>query len=177
MTFPLSIRLTIVLGFLATIFSSCAGYSIQGKLKPRALQGVKRIHIPLFENDTLMPRADVMATNSMTDAISLDGTYKLASSGDADAILRGKLQSIRYNQVRATRLDTLRAEEMQNVVTLKWELIDARNPLRIIATGRATGNSRFAIDANQQTARNNALPDAMQRACKQIIGRDRKSVV
>jgi hypothetical protein len=171
MTPPLAIRLTFLLGFLATILSSCAGYKIQGKLKPHALQGVKRIHIPLFENATLMPRAEVMATNTMTDAISLDGTYKLAASGDADAILRGKLHSIRYNQVRATRLDTLRSEEMQNIVTLTWELIDARNPIRIIASGRATGNSRFAIDANQQTARNNALPDAMQRACKHIIGR------
>jgi Lipopolysaccharide-assembly len=171
MTSFLSLRLTLLVCFVAAILNSCAGYSIQGKLKPQALQGVKRIHIPLFENDTLMPRADVMATNSMTDAISLDGTYTLATTTNADAILRGKLHSIRYNQVRATRLDTLRSEEMQNIVTLNWELVDARNPIRIIATGTATGSSRFAIDANQQTARNNALPDAMQRACKQIIGR------
>ena len=33
------------------------------------------------------------------------------------------------------------------------------------------GTSRFAIDSNLQTARTNALPDAMQRAATQVVGR------
>lgn len=155
----------------AVALNSCAGYSIQGRSKPAAMKNVQRIHVPLFENETITIRGESIATNSMTDAILLDGTYVLSGIDGADAILRGKLANISYNQVRATRLDTLRSEEMQNTVTLSWELIDAKNPIKVIKSGISRGTSRFAIDANQQTARNNALPDAMQRACKQIIGR------
>ncbi|MBU6327133.1 MAG: hypothetical protein KGQ89_05855, partial [Verrucomicrobia bacterium] len=74
-------------------------------------------------------------------------------------------------QVRSTRLDTLRSEEMENKVTLKWTLCDGTNPLKILSSGKAKGSSRFAIDSNLQTARSNALPDALQRASKQVIGR------
>ena len=59
---------------------------------------------------------------------------------------------------------------MENTVTLHWQLLDA-STRKILSTGKATGSSRFAIDANQQTARQNALPDALQRAATQVVGR------
>jgi hypothetical protein len=155
---------------LAFVSSSCAGYRLQSG-RPAALSHVKSIHVPMFENKTLIPRGDVMATNSVIDAITIDGTYRIATADKADAVLRGTIESVSYDQVRSTRLDTLRSEEMENTVTLKWTLYDGANPLKILSSGKAKGSSRFAIDSNLQTARSNALPDALQRASKQVIGR------
>jgi hypothetical protein len=155
---------------LAFVSSSCAGYRLQSG-RPAALSHVKSIHVPMFENKTLIPRGEVMATNSVIDAITIDGTYRIATSDKADAVLRGTIDSVSYDQVRSTRLDTLRSEEMANTVTLKWTLYEGANPLKILSSGKAKGSSRFAIDSNLQTARSNALPDALQRASKQVIGR------
>jgi hypothetical protein len=153
-----------------TSLVSCAGYRLEGR-RPQALAHVKNIRVPLFENKTLIPRGEALATNTVIDAIASDGTYRIADASTADAVLHGTVESVRYSQVRATRLDTLRSEEMENTITFRWELRDARNPIKVLAKGKATGTSRFAIDANWQTARTSALPDAMQRAAKEVVGR------
>ncbi len=139
--------------------------------RPQALAHVQNIRVVLFENKTLIPRGEVIATNSIIDALASDGTYRLANDSHADATLQGTVETVTYNQVRSTRLDTLRSEELENRVSIRWELRDGKNPMKVLASGRASGTSRFAIDSNLQTARTNALPDAMQRAATQVVGR------
>jgi hypothetical protein len=169
---PLFFRSTLAfcLTLALSCLVSCAGYRLEGR-RPKALSHVKNIRVPLFENKTLIPRGEALATNSVIDAIASDGTYCIANDSSADAVLQGTVESISYDQVRATRLDTLRSEELENTITFRWELRDAKNPLKVLAKGRATGTSRFAVDANLQTARTSALPDAMQRAATQVVGR------
>jgi hypothetical protein len=168
---PIFHRLALLAPLLSLGFGSvsCTGYQLQTG-RPQALTHVKKISVPLFENKTLVPRGEALATNSVVDAITNDGTYRIASLREADAVLEGTMESITYSQVRSTRLDTLRSEEMENTVTLRWQLLDA-STRKVLSTGKATGSSRFAIDANQQTARQNALPDALQRAATQVVGR------
>jgi hypothetical protein len=162
----------IFLSSLAMVYlaSSCAGYRLEGR-RPQALQNVRQIRVEMFDNKTLIPRGEALATNAVIDALSADGTYHLATVEKADATLHGTIDSITYNQVTSTRLDTLRSEEFENNITISWVLRDANNPLKILASGKATGSSRFAIDSNLQTARTNALPDALQRAATQVVGR------
>jgi hypothetical protein len=155
---------------LTAALPSCAGYQVASQ-RPAALTHVRSIRVPLFENKTLIPRGEALATNSVIDAITSDGTYRIATADTADATLHGTIESVTYSQVRSTRLDTLRSEELENKVTIEWELRDAKNPLKVLASGKAHGTSRFAITANLQTARTNALPDAIQRAATQIVGR------
>lgn len=159
------------LAAMSLVFSCCAGYQLQSG-RPKAMAQVKKIHVPLFENKTLIPRGEALATNSVIDAITSDGTYRISTAEQADAILYGSVETVTYSQVRATRLDTLRSEEMENTITLKWELRGNHGSnMKVLSSGKARGSSRFAIDANQQTARQNALPDALQRAATQVVGR------
>jgi hypothetical protein len=164
------IRTFFSIAAIATMLCSCFGYRLDGH-RPQALTNVRQIRVEMFENKTLIPRGEALATNSVIDALSADGTYHLATTEKADAILHGTIESITYNQVTSTRFDTLRSEELQNNITLSWQLRDASNPLKVLASGKAVGSSRFAIDSNLQTARTNALPDALQRAATQIVGR------
>jgi hypothetical protein len=165
---PLGTLLSMVMLLIG--LNSCAGYKLTGQ-RPQALAHVQSIRVPLFENKTLIPRGEVLATNSIVDAITRDGTYRIADDSKADASLHGSVESVAYNQVRSTRLDTLRSEQLENTIIIRWELRDAKNPLKVLARGKAEGSSRFAIDGNLQTARTNALPDAMQRAATQVVGR------
>ncbi|MBT8043752.1 MAG: hypothetical protein KJO79_02275 [Verrucomicrobiae bacterium] len=149
---------------------SCAGYQLGGS-KPAHLANVKSINVPLFSNDTLLVRAGSHATNSMVDALTRDGTYRIASADSADAVLEGKVASVDYRQISSSRLDSLRSEELSMEITIDWVLRDARDPSRILEKGRSRSNSRFFARGNLRTARTNALADALRRASESITTR------
>lgn len=149
---------------------SCAGYKLGGA-KPPSLAGVKTIAVPMFSNGTQEPRAEALATTAVTDALVLDGTYRLADRDSADAVLEGTLGSVRYSTLRSSRLDSLLAEELTNEVSISWTLRDARDPTKILASGNSDGHSSFFADSNLQTARRNALPDALGRAGRNLVSR------
>jgi hypothetical protein len=135
------------------------------------MRDVETIAIPMFKNDTLQPRAQTIATSAAVDAFVQDGTYRIATSTDADAILEATVHEINYTQLRATRLDTLRPEELQNSVVIVWVLRDSTDSNRILAQGSSTGISSFFVDSNLQTSRTNALPDAFERASQAMVSR------
>lgn len=152
------------------VLPSCAGYELGGR-KPRLLAGVDGIAVPMLANNTQHPRAEAIATSAIAEAVTRDGTFRIASMDKADAILEGTLTRIEYSTVRGSRLDTLLAEEFRNTVTLQWRLIDARNPTRILATGSSSGESQLFRDSNLQTARNNALNEALENAADSLVSR------
>jgi hypothetical protein len=147
---------------------SCAGYHL-GVDKPQSMAKVKNLTVEMFSNETLHPRAEAIATSAVTNAIVLDGTYRIVRPAQADAILEGSLVSIKYTSIRSTRIDTLRPEELINKVTLKWLVRDARNPTQILATGSSVGDSQLYVTPDLQTARNNALPDALAEAARALV--------
>ena len=158
------------LSLIALSMVSCAGYHLGGT-KPPSLADVRTVSVPMFANGTQEPRAESLATTAVIDAIVRDGTYRLADRGSADAVLEGKLTGIRYSTLRGSRLDSLLAEELTNVVSIEWTLRDAKDPTKILATGSSVGQSSFFADSNLQTARRNALPDAFGRAGANLVSR------
>lgn len=151
-------------------FTSCAGYHLGGA-KPASLAQVRNLSVPMFSNGTLHPRAEAIATSAVANAIVQDGTYRITTLDQADAVLEGEISQINYSTIRGTRLDTLMPEELANTVTLKWTLRDARNPTKVLAEGSSTGSSQLFVSSNLQTARNNALPEAAERAGEALVSR------
>jgi len=147
---------------------SCAGYQLGGA-KPASLSHVKNITVPMFANNTQHPRAGAMATSAVTNSLVQDGTYRISTLDQADAVLECSLKSIEYRQIRGTRVDSLFPEELANTVTFDWTLRDARDPTRILAKGTSRGTSQLFVSANLQTARNNALPEALERASEALV--------
>ena len=149
---------------------SCAGYHLGG-VKPASLSKVHSIAVTMFDNATLHPRAEAIATSAVTNALVQDGTYRLARRDQADAVLEGKLSEIKYSVLRSTRSDVQHPEELANTVVLLWKLRDAKDPTKTLASGSSTGTSTFYVAANLQTARNNALPDALEQAGEALVSR------
>lgn len=158
--------------FLAPVvlLASCAGYRL-GDNKPASLANVKRISVPMFTNATLHPRAEALATSAVANAFVQDGTYRLSRTADADAVLEGSLRSIKYKAIRGTRYDTLLPEELENTVQIVWTLRDARDPTKVLAAGMSKGGSQLFVSSNLETARNNALPEALERAGEALVSR------
>lgn len=159
------------LPFLAALLlPSCAGYHL-GNTKPASLAKVNTIAVPMFRNQTLHPRAEAVATSAVANAFVQDGTYRIGSVDRADAVLEGTVRSIEYKTIRGTRLDTLMPEELSNTVKLQWKLRDAKDPTKILATGSSEGRSQLFVADNLQTARNNALPEAVERAGEELVSK------
>lgn len=155
---------------ISLLSASCAGYQLGGS-KPAHLSHIQKIHVPLFKNDTLFMRAESLATNSMINTLTRDGTYKISSSVSADAVLLGRIQDVEYSQVSSTRTDSLRSEELGLRVIIDWSLVDATNGSQTLASGKGWGDTTLFARGNLNTARTNALPDALQRACESITAR------
>ncbi len=149
------------------VLVSCAGYQMGGS-KPSHLEHVKTITVPLFKNDTLLIRADSHATNSAVDALTRDGTYRVATASTADAVLEGRISEVDYSQVSSSRTDTLSSEELSMQITIAWILRDAKNPKLILQKGLSHGSTRFFARGNLHVARTNALPDALRRATESM---------
>ena len=155
---------------LALFMSGCVGYRLGGA-KPAHLAAVHSVHVAIVRNDTQMPRAAAHATNSIIDALTRDGTYRIASVDHADARLLTTLHNINYRQARSARVDILRSEELEMEVFLNWSLVDARNPTRVLAQGESRGKTRVFVDRRLQTARQTALIDALKRASEAVASR------
>lgn len=163
-----SIHLTLFSAFIAFACASCAGYRL-GVNKPPAMAKVKNIHVPMFSNASFHPRAEALATSAAVNAFTTDGTYRITSLDEADAVLEGRVASITYALVRGSRLDTALPEQLSNAVTLEWSLRDARDRGKVLSGGSNIGTSQFFVTSNLQTARNNALPDALERASEAMV--------
>lgn len=150
------------------LLASCAGYHL-GETKPAVMKDVKSIDVRMFSNSSLLPRANAVTTSAVADAIVQDGTYRIANTDQADAILEGNVAQIKYQPIRGRRFDTLRPEELANTVTIRWKLLDARDPTKLIMAGSSQGTSDFFATSNLQTDRNNALADAAQRAGVSLV--------
>jgi hypothetical protein len=166
----ISLMKALALAVSALSLVSCAGYHLGG-VKPASLANVRSIAVPMFSNATLHPRAEALATSAVANALVQDGTYRLARVGDADAVLEGKLRKIDYSPLRGSRFDTLLPEELVNKVELVWVLRDARDPTQVLASGVSVGRSQLFVSANLQTARNNALPEALDHAGEALVSR------
>jgi Lipopolysaccharide-assembly len=152
------------------VLSGCAGYQLGGH-KPPSLKEVHTVSVTMFENGTLHPRAEAIATSAVAAAIVQDGTYRIASAGSADAVLEGTVRQIKYDTIRGARFNVLRPEELNNTVVISWVLRDGRDVNKILASGTSQGHSQLFVSENLQTARNNALPEAMERAGEALVSR------
>lgn len=66
---------------------SCCGYSTRSLLPDH----MQRIHIKFFENRTLKPGLDEMATNAVTDAFRSGSNLRIVDEGTADLVLEGSV--------------------------------------------------------------------------------------
>ena len=120
------------------VLTSCAGYHLGGT-KPLALAHVEKIHVPLASNSTQIPRAAAFVTNGVVDALTLDGTYRVASDDAADAILEVELHEVDFRAVRTTQDNRLRSTEQSMTVVLRWKVLDSESGTKVLDSGVTTG--------------------------------------
>lgn len=162
---------TILRIFLTVAFcalGSCAGYQL-GSGRPAVMEAVKTIAVPVFRNQSLIPRSSVLITNRVIRQFQVDGSYKIEDTGRADAILRGTIQPLHRRQLRTDKFNTLRTLEQEIRLVLDYT-VETRSGA-VITSGTVEGTSSHFLDANFQRSEYQALDDAAAKLAEELVSR------
>lgn len=95
--------------FLVTLFLANSNCGYQFGYGNRSLpDGVKSVHIPIFENETYQTGAEVPFTNALIAEIHDSNVARISSAKNAEAILKGRVIRIDFEQAN---IDSRRRDE------------------------------------------------------------------
>lgn len=166
-------RLWGLLPVLALWFGGCAGYHI-GPIKPTPMKSVQKIAVTNFKNDTLEPRIEVLMANALIKQIQQDGSYRITSEQDADAIVQGSIDRIERFAARGAKNDFYQTSEYNLGVFAKIRVTEKRTG-KVLMERSLTGNSSFFVSGrNLRTADVNkderqAIPLAAEDLATQMV--------
>jgi outer membrane lipopolysaccharide assembly protein LptE/RlpB len=150
--------------------NGCAGYRL-GSTVPLSMEGVKTVAVPTFENDTLVPRLEVLAANSVIKQLQQDGTFTVEGEETADVSIDGRITQVRRRGSRSVRGDVLASREYTLTVTFDYT-VTKRTTGEVLDKGSVTGNTSFFVsgnDVNQDERQ--AIPLALEDAAVQLVSR------
>src|SRR5205814_9558578 len=131
------------------IFTGCLGYHV-GPVKPGDLRDVHLIAVPTFENRTLLPRIEVLVTDSVIKQLQQDGTYKIAEKDNADAILKAEISEISRFPARSVRGNVLATTEFNLSMHVKYKL-ENRSGTLLVPPGEVVGTTSFFVGTDVTT--------------------------
>ena len=163
----LSLRAALVIA-VAGLLPGCAGYQL-GSSRPAAMEGVRTVAVPVFHNETQIPRSSVLITNRVVRQLQVDGSYRVVDSSQADVVVRGTIRPLRRTQLRADRFNTLRTLEQEVRLILDYS-VESRTGA-VLTAGTVEGSSSFMPDANWQRSESQSLDEAAERMAAQLVSR------
>jgi len=109
----------------ATLFcfalSGCLGYHI-GPVKPYYLRDVHAIAVPTFKNRTLVPRIEVLVTDTVIKQLQQDVTFQITNGDKADATLTGEISRITRAPARSLSQNVLLTTEFSLALVVRYSL-------------------------------------------------------
>jgi hypothetical protein len=152
---------------LCLAISGCLGYHI-GPVKPYYLSEVHTIAVPTFKNRTLVPRVEVLVTDTLIKQFQQDGTFRIASDDNADATLSGEISRINRLPARSVRGNVLATTEFNLALTVKYSLT-TRDGKQLVGPGEVTGTTSFFVTSDVTTDERQALPLATEDLATRLV--------
>ena len=156
---------------LATILclaiSGCLGYHV-GPVKPYYLRDVHTIAVPTFKNRTLVPRVEVLVTDTVIKQFQQDGTFQITSDDKADASLSGEISRINRLPARSVRGNVLATTEFNLALSVKYSLT-TRDAKQVAGPGEVTGTTSFFVTSDPTTDERQALPLATEDLATRLV--------
>jgi len=144
-----------VVALLALCVAGCAGYHL-GPTNGLAA-GDKSVQINPFVNQTLQPRLTDVMTSQMRKELQRDGTYRLASSGEADIIVNGSLTNYQRFEVTFASTDVLTVRDFRLSLTAHVTARE-RSTGKEILDQTITGFTLIRVGADLPSAERQAMP-------------------
>jgi len=155
---------TVILGFC---LSGCLGYTI-GPIKPNYLSDVHTIAVPTFKNETLIPRVEVLVTDSVIKQFQQDGTFKIGNESNSDAILKAEISRITRSPARSLRGNVLSTTEFNLVMRVKYRLV-GHDGKAIGPPGEVLGTTSFFRGSDVVADERQAVPLAAEELANHLV--------
>jgi hypothetical protein len=147
--------------------SGCLGYHI-GPAKPYYLRDIHTIAVPTFVNKTLIPRVEVLVTDTVIKQLQQDGTFKIGGGHDADATLKGEIIRISRSPARSVRGNVLATSEFNLSMRVRYHLVGPDNK-PIGPSGEVVGTTSFFVGTDVTTDERQALPLATEELANRLV--------
>ena len=145
----------------------CLGYHI-GPVKPYYLRDVHAIAIPTFKNHTLVPRIDVLVTDTVIKQLQQDGTYQITNGDKADATLTGEITRITRAPARSVRGNVLATTEFSLWLVVKYSLT-GRDGTQLVPPNDVIGITTFFVSSDVTSDERQALPLATEDLANRLV--------
>jgi len=149
------------------LLTGCLGYHV-GPVKPSVLRDVQAIAVPTFENKTLLPRIEVLITDSVIKQLQQDGTYRIANENNADAILKAEISEISRTPARSLRGNVLATTEFNLAMHVKYKL-ETRSGTVLMPSTEVVGTTSFFVGEDVTTDERQALPLAAEELAIHLV--------
>jgi hypothetical protein len=148
------------------LLASCAGY----KLGPTngLVAGEKKIQITPFLNHTYQARLGDAVTTAVRDEIQRDGTYRLATRGNADIIVTGELTHYNRHELNFEPHDVLTVQDYRVSVIARITAHDLGSGITTNWTNTAYTLVRVGTDLT--SAERQAMPVLAEDLAKRVTG-------
>jgi len=155
----------------ATLFcfalGGCLGYHV-GPVKPYYLRDVHSIAVPTFKNRTLVPRIEVLVTDTVIKQLQQDGTFQIANGDNADATLTGEIERITRAPARSVRGNVLATTEFALALVVKYSLT-GRDGTQLVPANDAIGTTTFFVSSDVTSDERQALPLATEDLASRLV--------
>jgi outer membrane lipopolysaccharide assembly protein LptE/RlpB len=152
---------------VSLLLTGCLGYHV-GPVKPTVLRDVHGIAVPTFENKTLLPRIEVLITDSVIKQLQQDGTYRIANENNADAILKAEISEISRTPARSLRGNVLATTEFNLAMHVKYKLETPSGTVLMPST-EVVGTTSFFVGEDVTTDERQALPLAAEELAIHLV--------
>lgn len=140
---------------LALCAGGCAGY----RLGPSngEVAGSRSVQVNFFRNDTPQPRVAEAVNTALRIALQKDGTYRLATQGDADIVLNGVLVRWDRPPLSFQPTDTLTVRDYRINLVAKVKATE-RITGKVLFDREVTGTTVVRVLEDQSSTERQALP-------------------
>jgi len=126
--------------------------------------------VPVSKNQTLEPNVEALLADTITKQLQTDGTYTIAYTDRADALLETTLTSVRRLPARSLRGNVIATSEYILYTTVNYRVTEQTTG-RELQTGDVIGQTSFFVTADLQTDETQALPLAFADAANKLASR------
>ncbi|HEY7002307.1 MAG TPA: LptE family protein [Candidatus Udaeobacter sp.] len=149
------------------LLGGCLGYHV-GPVKPYYLRDVHTIAVPTFKNRTLVPRIEVLVTDTVIKQLQQDGTFQITNGDKADATLTGEVSRITRAPARSVRGNVLATTEFSLALVVKFSLT-GRNGDQLVPPNDVVGTTSFFVSSDVTSDERQALPLATEDLATRLV--------
>lgn len=134
-----------LLGAALSLSLASCGYHLGG-MKAPALQNMNTFCIEMFDNETEHPNAGMLMTTAMANTLQSDGTYRMASRGESDFVVKGTVRKIDRSSWITNTEDTYVSTQIGVIVQVDYQVVDMKNG-HILMSGQEEETGNYFNDA------------------------------